>query len=68
MTETELNKVCRWVAEGGKLLIGNDKYGKQKIKVFYGPLGIFSTRFEITDGELVDLKSRLLNSMSMAAA
>jgi hypothetical protein len=68
MTDTELNKVCRWVSEGGKLLIGHDKYGKQKIKVFYGPLSVFSSRFDITDEELNRLKTMLLTSMSQAAA
>jgi hypothetical protein len=68
MTEAELNKVCRWVNEGGKLLIGRDASGHQKIKVVHGPLGMFVHRFEIADNELEKLKEMLLNTMSVAAA
>lgn len=68
MTEVELRKVCRWITEGGKLLIGTDDYGRQKIKVTHGPLGMFVHRFEITENELLALKELILEDMKSAAA
>jgi hypothetical protein len=68
MTNTELSKVCRWIDEGGKLLIGRDSAGRQKIKIIHGPLGMFVHRFHITDGELEKLKATLLTHMSAAVA
>jgi hypothetical protein len=68
MTETELNKVCRWINEGGKLMIGRDSSGYQKIKIVHGPLGMFVHRFKITDSELDKLKAMLLSHMNEAAA
>jgi hypothetical protein len=68
MTEAELNKVCRWVGEGGKLMIGRDAAGNQKIKIVHGPLGMFVHRFNIADDELERLKIMLLENMQVAAA
>jgi hypothetical protein len=68
MTEVELRKVCRWVSEGGKLLIGRDASGHQKIKIMHGPMGIFVHRFAIADDELEKLKSLLLANMTASAA
>jgi hypothetical protein len=68
MTEVELRKVSRWIAEGGKLFIGTDDEGCQKIKVVHGPLGMFVHRFEIAEGELLALKELILQSMKTNAA
>jgi hypothetical protein len=68
MTSAELNKVCRWINEGGKLMIGRDASGHQKIKIVHGPLGMFVHRFLITDSELEKLKAMLLTNMQSAAA
>ncbi len=68
MTDVELRKVGRWLTEGGKLFIGTDDQGSQKIKVVHGPLGMFVHRYEITEPQLLDLKSMILKSMSTQAA
>jgi hypothetical protein len=68
MTNAELNKVCRWINEGGKLMIGRDASGHQKIKIIHGPLGMFVHRFLITDSELENLKAMILTHMQAAAA
>jgi hypothetical protein len=68
MTEVELRKVCRWINEGGKLFIGTDDDGRQKIKIVHGPLGMFVHRFEIAENELLQLKELLLQSMKTNAA
>ena len=68
MTDVELRKVGRWLSEGGKLFIGFDEEGSQKIKVVHGPLGMFVHRYEITETQLLDLKEMILQSMSTQAA
>ena len=68
MTDVELRKVGRWLTEGGKLFIGTDDEGSQKIKVVHGPLGMFVHRYEINETQLLDLKSMILKSMSTQAA
>ena len=68
MTEVELRKVGRWLSEGGKLFIGTDEQGAQKIKVVHGPLGMFVHRYEITEEQLLSLKDMILKSMSTQAA
>ena len=68
MTDVELRKVGRWLTEGGKLFIGTDEQGSQKIKVVHGPLGMFVHRYEINETQLHDLKNMILKSMSTQAA
>ena len=68
MTDVELRKVSRWLTEGGKLFIGTDDDGSQKIKVVHGPLGMFVHRYEISEDQLLNLKEMILKSMSMQAA
>jgi hypothetical protein len=68
MTEVELRKVCRWINEGGKLFIGTDEQGQQKIKVVHGPLGMFVHRYVISETELMQLKELILQNMQTEAA
>ena len=68
MTEVELRKVGRWLSEGGKLFIGTDEQGSQKIKIVHGPLGMFVHRYEISEDQLLSLKDMILKSMSTQAA
>ena len=68
MTDVELRKVGRWLTEGGKLFIGTDEQGSQKIKVVHGPLGMFVHRYEISEAQLLSLKDMILKSMSTQAA
>jgi hypothetical protein len=68
MTDVELRKVGRWLTEGGKLFIGTDEDGTQKIKVVHGPLGMFVHRYEINETQLLELKEMILKSMKTQAA
>ena len=68
MTEVELRKVGRWLTEGGKLFIGTDEEGSQKIKVVHGPLGMFVHRYAISEEQLLALKDIILKSMNTQAA
>lgn len=68
MTDVELRKVGRWLTEGGKLFIGIDDDGTQKIKIVHGPLGMFVHRFAITELQLLELKDMILESMNTKAA
>lgn len=68
MTEVELRKVCRWINEGGQLSINTNDEGHQKIKVVHGPQGMFVHRFEIDEGELLQLKDLILQNMNAEAA
>ena len=68
MTDVELRKVGRWLTEGGKLFIGIDDDGTQKIKIVHGQLGMFVHRFAITELQLLELKDMILESMNTKAA
>ncbi len=59
MTVDEMNQVQRWIANGGKLLIGRDHSGRQKVKIVHGPLHVFTHRFSVTDEEVAKLKNML---------
>lgn len=59
MTEAEINWVCERVLKGGRLLIGRDPAGRQKLKVKHGPFGLFTERFICSEEDLHIVKSRL---------
>jgi hypothetical protein len=49
MTLREINQICKWVREGGKLFLGRNYLGQQKLKVTYGPFGLFNKRFDVDE-------------------
>jgi hypothetical protein len=49
MTLTELNQICEWVRQGGKLYLGRNYLGQQKLKVAYGPFGIMTKRYNVDE-------------------
>jgi hypothetical protein len=59
LTDSELNKICTWTANGAKLYIGRDYAGRSKIKIVRGPLGIFTQRFPCEDQDVRELNRRL---------
>jgi hypothetical protein len=67
MTIEDMRQVQKWVSNGGKLLIGRDHAGRQKIKITHGPLHVFTHRFSVTDDELNELK-QMLNLAHQSAA
>jgi hypothetical protein len=59
MTEAEMQKVCSLIDRGGKLFVGRDHAGRQKLKVVHGPFGLLTQRFQCTLEDFQMLKQRL---------
>jgi hypothetical protein len=67
MTVDDMRQVQKWVANGGKLLIGRDHAGRQKIKVIHGPLHMFTHRYS-ADQEQIETLKKMLNLNHQSAA
>lgn len=60
MTKHEIAKICRWLGDGGKLLLRRDAAGNPRLKILHGPMRVFAHRFTVTDEELEQLKKRVV--------
>jgi hypothetical protein len=67
MTVDEMRQVQIWVAKGGKLLIGRDHAGRQKVKVMHGPLHMFTHRYS-ADYEQIETLKQMLSMNHQSAA
>jgi hypothetical protein len=59
MTESELVEVCNLINRGGKLYVGRDHAGRQKLKIVHGPFGLMTHRYRCSYEEFEHLKQRL---------
>ncbi len=59
LSEFELNRLCRSVERGAKLMVGRDHAGRQKIKLVKGPFGLFVERFECNEEDVAFIRKRL---------
>ena len=59
MTEAEMEKACSLINRGGKLYVGRDHAGRQKLKITHGPFGLLTQRFRCTIEDFQMLKLRL---------
>jgi hypothetical protein len=64
LSESELNRVCRSIQRGAKLLVGRDHAGRQKIKLVKGPFGLFVERIECNEEDMAFIRHRLKQSVS----
>jgi hypothetical protein len=59
MTEVDYVEVCNLIAKGGKLYVGRDHAGRQKLKIVHGPFGLMTQRYRCSHEEFEYLKRRL---------
>ncbi len=59
MTDAEMERVCRLIKRGGKLYVGRDHAGRQKLKIVHGPFGLLTHRFRCTVEDFEALRLRL---------
>jgi hypothetical protein len=67
LSEFELNRICKSVKRGAKLLVGRDHTGRQKLKLVKGPFGLFVERLECSDSDLAFIRKSLSDNHSAAA-
>jgi hypothetical protein len=67
LPESELNRICKAVQKGAKLMVGRDHAGRQKLKLVKGPFGLFVERVECTEADLAFIRKSLSRSKSLAA-
>ena len=59
MSDPEVERICKLVNGGAKLMIGRNHQGQSKIKIIRGPFGILSERFYVSEEQLIGVKDRL---------
>lgn len=59
LSSEELDRICQWVAKGGRLLIGRDHSGRRKIKIVRGPFGLLTQRFTCSEQDVESLRRRM---------
>ncbi len=59
MTDQQMDRICRLVAAGARLMIGKTPSGQRKVKLVRGPFGMLTERYELDSQELEMLKSKL---------
>jgi hypothetical protein len=64
MTDAEISRVCKLIYRGGKLYVGRDHAGRQKLKVIHGPFGLLTDRFRCTVEDFEKLKTYLAHGQS----
>lgn len=62
LSSEELDQICRWVAKGGRLLIGRDHSGHRRIKIVRGPFGLLTQRFSCSEQDVESLRRRMRSS------
>jgi hypothetical protein len=61
MSDKDINAICNLVKMNGRYSIGRNYKGSQKLKVPYGPFGIFAHRFKIDTLDLLLIRQELAN-------
>jgi hypothetical protein len=59
MTIEEINDLCAWVRKGGIFYIGRNYVGRQKIKVPYGPFGLFSKLYDVDERIMAIIRQKI---------
>jgi hypothetical protein len=67
MTEAEIEKVCSLIQRGGKLYVGRDHVGRQKLKIIHGPFGLLTQRFRCSVEDFEALRHRLAGENKRSA-
>lgn len=67
MTDAEMEKVCNLIQRGGKLFVGRDHVGRQKLKIVHGPFGLLTQRFRCSIEDFEALRHRLSGDKSHLA-
>ena len=62
MDDKDISQICEWVNKGAKLFIGRDPFGRSKVKIVRGPLGLLTHRFQCEDSEVTQLRKRLVGA------
>ena len=76
MIESEFQHVSRRIGSGAKFWLGRNAAGRMRLKLYIGPFGFFTQRYEIDDAELQRLRrvlaltanKRAVNSFGAQAA
>jgi hypothetical protein len=59
MTLKDIDQICKWVRQGGKLFLGRNYLGQQKLKVIYGPFGLFNKRFDVDERIMAIIQQKI---------
>ncbi len=59
MTEEQIQHICKLVHNGGKLYVGREASGRQKLKIVRGPFGLLTERFHCTPEDLKSVRQHL---------
>jgi hypothetical protein len=62
LDQETVSHICAKVRKGAKMFVGNNHLGHQKVKLVYGPFGVFTERYEVESSDLAMINARLKNT------